>query len=243
MGTAAVLDAVRRAGDVAVVVSVTSDKAYENREWPHAYREPDPIGGHDPYSASKGCAELVTASYRRSYLDAAGTKVATARAGNVIGGGDWAADRLVPDLARAARAGEPLRVRNPASVRPWQHVLNPLAGYLLLAERLHEGTVDPGAFNFGPASQDVLTVAAIVERLAHAWNTEIVWEAMPDASAPHEAHLLRLDSGKADALLGWQPLWDLEAGLDRTAEWYGAHAAGEDVRALSVAQLQAYAAS
>jgi CDP-glucose 4,6-dehydratase len=242
MGTAHVLDAVRRTPGVEAVVNVTSDKAYENREWPHAYREPDPVGGHDPYSASKGCAELVTASYRRSFLDEAGTRVATARAGNVIGGGDWAEDRLVPDLARAALAGEPLRVRNPASVRPWQHVLNPLAGYLLLAERLVGGQVEPGAFNFGPRPEDAWPVRDVVERLARAWNSEVVWEQAP-AGGPHEARLLRLDSGKADALLGWRPAWDLEEGLARTAEWYGTHAAGGDVRAVTLAQIDAYAAS
>ena len=242
MGTANVLEAARRTPDVAAVVSVTSDKAYENREWPHAYREPDAVGGHDPYSASKGCAELVTASYRRSFLDAAGTRVATARAGNVIGGGDWAEDRLVPDLARAALAGEPLRVRNPNAVRPWQHVLNPLSGYLRLAEGLATGDAEPGAFNFGPRDEDAWPVGAVVEELARAWDAEIVWEAAPDAG-PHEANLLRLDSGKAGTALGWTPAWDLQEGLARTAEWYGAHAAGEDLRALTLAQIDAYSAA
>jgi CDP-glucose 4,6-dehydratase len=246
MGTVHVLEAVRRAGgDIRAVVVVTSDKCYENREWPWAYREREAMGGHDPYSASKGAAELVTASYRSSFFggdDAAA--VATARAGNVIGGGDWAQDRLVPDIARAVAAGEPVRVRNPDAVRPWQHVLNPLAGYLVLAQRLCEDRAAAArAFNFGPAEDDARPVGWIVQRLAQAWGDGAVRFEPDPGPHPHEAHHLKVDSSLARSVLGWRPGWDLEQALDQTAGWYRATAGGADARATTLAQLEAFSGS
>jgi CDP-glucose 4,6-dehydratase len=242
MGTAHVLDAVRRSDAVASVVVVTSDKCYANREWPWAYREDEALGGHDPYSASKAAAELVTASYRDAFFaPGQGAAIASARAGNVIGGGDWAADRLVPDLARAAAAGAALRVRNPTAVRPWQHVLDPLAGYLVLAERAAADPACARAFNFGPASDDARPVGWIAQRLADRWGGVAV-EADPGPH-PHEAHVLKVDSSLARERLGWRPGWGLEAALDHTAAWYRAHAGGADARGLCLDELAAYAGS
>jgi CDP-glucose 4,6-dehydratase len=235
MGTVNVLDAVRRApGDVGVVVVVTSDKCYENREWPWGYREDEAMGGHDPYSSSKGAAELVTAAYRSSFFNDDGSAaIASARAGNVIGGGDWGADRLVPDIYRAVAAGAPVRIRNPHAIRPWQHVLNPLSGYLRLAERAWDDRALARGFNFGPAEDDVRPVGWIVERLA-------VRSELDDGPHPHEAHWLKLDSSLARSALGWRPAWDLSEGLRRTAEWYRVHREGEDVLAETRAQLAAF---
>jgi CDP-glucose 4,6-dehydratase len=243
MGTAHVFEAVRRAGGARVVVNVTTDKCYENREWEWGYREDEPKGGFDPYSNSKACSELVTDAYRRSFFEPTaadgGTVLASARAGNVIGGGDWAQDRLVPDLARAAAAGVPLALRNPGAVRPWQHVLDPLAGYLVLAQRAFADRACARAFNFGPAGDDARPVGWVVERLAARFGDAVRVEA--DAGPhPHEAHHLRVDSSLARSALGWRPGWDLETALDRTADWYRAHAAGADARALSLEQLESY---
>jgi CDP-glucose 4,6-dehydratase len=239
MGTVHVLEAAR-ATEVPVVVVVTTDKCYENREWPWGYREPEPLGGHDPYSSSKACAELVTAAYRSSYFDSDGAPaVASARAGNVFGGGDWGEDRLLPDLFRAVLAGEPLRVRNPRSVRPWQHVLNPLAGYLVLAERLAADRTLAQAYNLGPADQDAREVGWIVERLAALWDAPLRWEHDPGPH-PHEAGWLKLDSSLARQRLHWQPVWDLEAGLARTAEWFRAYRDGADLRGATLEQIEAY---
>ncbi|HEX8104352.1 MAG TPA: CDP-glucose 4,6-dehydratase [Solirubrobacteraceae bacterium] len=244
LGTANVFDAVRRLGDdVRSVVCVTTDKCYANREWEWGYREDEPLGGKDPYSSSKACQELVAAAFRDSYLADRGVGVATARAGNVIGGGDWAEDRLVPDLMRAAIAGAPMLVRSPDAVRPWQHVLNPLSGYLLLAERLH---ADPAAFasgwNFGPADDDARPVRWIVERLRERWPGEVEVEiaASGDAAAK-EAMALKLDSSRARTRLGWQPRWGLGDGLDATAEWYAGYRDGADVRALCERQIDRFA--
>jgi len=239
LGTAHLLEAIRHTDSVRAVVSVTSDKCYLNREWEWGYREDDPLGGRDPYSSSKAGQELVTAAYRASVLEGVG--VATARAGNVIGGGDWAADRLLPDLVRAAVAGEPLKVRNPASVRPWQHVLNPLHGYLLLAERLLTGEDAATAFNFGPAETDARPVSWIVDRLRERWPEPLTVETAADPGAP-EAGLLKLDSSRARARLGWTPRWDLEKGLDATVAWYVAHHRGEDAREVTMAQIQEFEA-
>src|SRR4051794_8999091 len=236
MGTVNVLDAVRRApgDDLRVAIVVTSDKCYENRGWVWGYREHEPMGGHDPYSSSKGAAELVAAAYRSSYFAADGTPaIASARAGNVIGGGDWGEDRLVPDLFRAALAGEPLRIRNPEAVRPWQHVLNPLSGYLRLAERAWGDRGLARGFNFGPADEDVRPVGWIVERLAP--RSEI-----DPGPHPHEAHWLKLDSSLARGVLDWTPAWDLARGLEATAAWYRAQREGEDVRATTRAQIAAF---
>ena len=202
-----------------------------NAEDGRPFVEDDPLGGRDPYSASKGCAELVTAAYAASFFSDRDVAVASARAGNVIGGGDWAADRIVPDCVRALTAGEPVDVRNPAAVRPWQHVLEPLAGYLRLAGRmLDDGAAFTGAWNFGPAPEDALTVQWVVERFLEEWGRGS-WEAAGSATPqPHEAHLLTLDSSKAVGLLGWEPRWDAREAVRRTAAWYHRQA-GETVPA------------
>ncbi len=246
LGTATVLDAVRRAPTDAVraVVCVTSDKCYENREWPWGYRETDPMGGHDPYSASKGCAELVTASFRRSYLSTAdGPLVASARAGNVIGGGDWSADRLLPDLMRAFAAGEEATIRRPSSVRPWQHVLEPLGAYLLLAERMldRDESVADG-WNFGPPLGDAWPVHDVVDAAAAQWGPGARWQGASSANGDgHEAGQLRLDCSKATSLLGWQPRLTTREAIVWTVDWYRAHAAGADAGELCRTQLAAYA--
>jgi CDP-glucose 4,6-dehydratase len=244
MGTVNVLDAVRRApAGVRVAIVVTSDKCYENRDWVRGYREDEPMGGHDPYSSSKGAAELVTAAYRSSYFREPGTPaIASARAGNVIGGGDWGADRLVPDVFRAALAGAPVRIRNPEAVRPWQHVLNPLSGYLRLAERAWDDPDAARGWNFGPEDADARPVGWIVDRIAERWDAPLRREV--DAGPhPHEAHWLTLDSSLARARLGWTPAWDLAEGLDRTVAWYRAYRDGEDVRATTLEQVRAFGCS
>ncbi len=243
MGTVNLLDAACRDGNVRVVVNVTSDKCYENREWEWAYREHEPMGGYDPYSSSKGCSELVTDAFRRSFCDAADApRLASARAGNVIGGGDWAQDRLVPDLMRAALDGRELRVRNPDAVRPWQHVLNPLCGYLVLAQALWSSAELAGGWNFGPAEEDARSVGWIARRIAALWPGELtlVEGAAPASAAPHEARYLKLDSSRARSRLGWRPRWNLDEGLDATISWYRALGLGEDVSALTARQIEAY---
>ncbi len=238
MGTVNVLDAVRVGGQaVRAVVNVTSDKCYENREWEWGYRETEPMGGHDPYSSSKGAAELVTAAFRRSFFsDADGARLASARAGNVIGGGDWGEDRLVPDIMRAALAGEEVRVRNPNSIRPWQHVLNPLSGYLVLAQALWDSPRHACAWNFGPPEQDARPVDWIVRRACELWPTELRW-ALDSGPHPHEARYLKLDSSRARSRLGWRPLLGLDAAMEATVGWYRQLAAGADLRAVTLAQI------
>jgi CDP-glucose 4,6-dehydratase len=233
MGTVNVLDAVRSDGDVRAAVNVTSDKCYENREWEWAYREDEPMGGHDPYSSSKGASELVTSAYRRSF----GLRLASARAGNVIGGGDWGADRLIPDLMRAALSGAEVEIRNPGATRPWQHVLNPLSGYLVLAQALWEDPEAATAWNFGPAQEDARPVAWIVDRLAELWPGELPW-ARSEGDHPHEARYLKVDSSRARERLGWAPRWDLARALDSIVEWYAALRDGEDMREVTLAQLR-----
>jgi CDP-glucose 4,6-dehydratase len=243
MGTVNLLDAVRREASVRALVNVTSDKCYENREWEWAYREHEPMGGHDPYSSSKGCAELVTDAFRRSFFGAVdATRVASARAGNVIGGGDWAEDRLIPDLMRAALAGASARVRNPDSVRPWQHVLNPLAGYLMLAQALWSSPELAGPWNFGPGEEDARPVGWIVARMAERWPERLEWvaDAPERTPGPHEARHLKLDSARARSLLGWRPRWGLGEGLDATVAWYRALSAGADMAAVTAEQIEAY---
>jgi CDP-glucose 4,6-dehydratase len=249
MGTANVLEAIRRAGHPTHVVVVTSDKCYENREWVHGYREEDPMGGHDPYSMSKGAAELVTSSYRRSFfapetIAQHGVALASARAGNVIGGGDWAKDRLVPDVVAALATGRPVPVRNPTAVRPWQHVLEPLGGYLLLGAHLRERpAAHATAYNFGPGLASSATVREMVEACIAAWG-EGRWEDRSHPGAPHEAHLLRLSVDKAYVELGFTPRWDAATAIAATVDWYRAHARGataRDLRATSIAQIRAYA--
>jgi CDP-glucose 4,6-dehydratase len=245
MGTANLLEACRSVPGVRAIVNVTSDKCYENREHESPYREGDAMGGHDPYSASKGCAELATAAWRRSFLSAAGAQVATARSGNVIGGGDWAEDRLVPDFLRALGEGRELLLRAPRATRPWQHVLEPLAGYLTLAERLlgDDGERYASAWNFGPASTDDRTVQWVAERLC-AQVPGARWGLDPRPSQhPHEAGLLALDSTRAQSLLGWMPRWNAEEAIRRTVEWHLAWRAGRDMRSFSLEQIRTHAAT
>lgn len=250
MGTAHVLEAIRQVGGPCAAVMVTTDKCYENREWLHAYREDDPMGGHDPYSASKGAAELVVASYRRSFFPAEGTTlVATARAGNVIGGGDWAEDRIVPDAMRALAAGRPIEVRNPRATRPWQHVLEPLSGYLALASELwNQLAVNDtarrrslaSAFNFGPSLASNQPVSALVREALRHWPGS--WDDVSQPGALHEATLLNLATDKATHLLGWAPVWDFPTTLARTVAWYR-NPEQADAHSRTAADLLAYAAA
>lgn len=220
MGTAHVLEAVRHAPDVRAIVVVTTDKCYENREWPWAYRERDRLGGHDPYSASKAGAELVAGSFRTAFLQQPSAPLlATARGGNVIGGGDWSEDRLIPDLVRSVAAGEPLVIRSPHATRPWQHVLDCLSGYLLLGQRLLAGDAAcADAWNFGPDGEGNRTVEQVLHDLAHTWP-QLRWQVTSDPQ-PHEARLLQLDSAKARMQLGWRPVWKLDQAIHHTANWY-----------------------
>jgi CDP-glucose 4,6-dehydratase len=242
LGTVHLLEAARHVSSVEAVVVVTSDKCYEQRGEHRAFTEDDPLGGDDPYSASKAAAELVTAAYRRSFLGSGHPRVATARAGNVIGGGDWAEDRLVPDAVRALGRGEPLRVRNPASVRPWQHVLEPLGGYLMLAERLCGDDAWAGAWNFGPREEDAVPVATLADLLL-ALRDGSRWEAGPEPAAPPEAGQLRLDCRRAHSRLGWRPVLTLKEAVALTVDWYRAAEDGASPAALhelSVEQVRHY---
>jgi CDP-glucose 4,6-dehydratase len=243
MGTVHLLDAIRRTPGVRAVVVVTSDKCYENREWDRGYREDDPMGGYDPYSSSKGCAELITAAYRRSFFqDAAGkaAAIATGRAGNVIGGGDWAPDRLLPDLLNAFAGGRPAVVRNPLATRPWQHVLEPLRGYLALAERLWaaDRSVAEG-WNFGPQESDMKSVAWIADSAAQRWGAGAAWERDP-AMHPHEAHSLILDVSKAEARLGWRPALTAADAIEWTVRWHRGLQDGESARVLTMRDICHY---
>jgi CDP-glucose 4,6-dehydratase len=245
LGTAHLLDAVRRAESVRVCVVVTTDKCYENREDDRAYREDDRLGGRDPYSASKACAEFVAASYRDSFFRREGrVSLSTARAGNVIGGGDWAADRLVPDCVRALAAGRPASLRQPRSVRPWQHVLDPLSGYLTLAARqLEQPEAFAEAWNFGPDPEAALTTGEVADLVVRAWGSGR-WASVPDASAPHEAGLLRIDSQKARARLGWRPCYGPREAVSRTVDWYrAAQEADFDAPGFTRRQITAYGAA
>lgn len=239
MGTVNVLEAARRLDGVRALVSVTTDKCYQNREWAWGYREDEPLGGHDPYSSSKACAELVSAAYRTSFGERGAPPIATARAGNVIGGGDWALDRILPDLFRALDAGRPLVVRNPHAIRPWQHVLEPLSGYMTLAERLfRDGATVAQGWNFGPHDDDARPVGWIVDHV-RALCPELDYRPGEEAGV-HEAHFLKLDSSRARTLLGWRPAWRLATALEKTVEWHRAWAGGADMAAVSMAQIAAY---
>lgn len=239
MGTVNLLDSVRHTPNVQAVIVVTSDKCYENVGWVWGYREADPLGGHDPYSNSKGCTELVTDSFRRSFFqNDKMARIASGRAGNVIGGGDWSRDRLVPDAMRAFIAGKPLAVRQPDAVRPWQHVLDPIMGYLTLAERLvRDGRDFATAWNFGPSAASEVRVEYIVDSLADLWGGSARWE-RNTGSQPHEAACLKLDCSKALTRLNWRPLIDLDDALKFTVEWYRAFDAGEDMRRITLAQIE-----
>jgi CDP-glucose 4,6-dehydratase len=245
MGTVYLLEAVRQAGPRAVV-NVTSDKCYDNREWVWGYRENEPMGGFDPYSNSKGCAELVTSAYRNSFFNPSKygehqTALATARAGNVIGGGDWAEDRLIPDILRAIDGGQPVVIRNPSAIRPWQYVLEPLSGYLLLAQKLYENGMEYAeGWNFGPNDEDARTVQWIVERLTKLWGNGASWR-LDSTIHPHEAHFLKLDCSKARARLAWHPCWDLACTIEKVVDWQRAWLAGKDMRAVTLKQIENYA--
>lgn len=245
MGTVHLLEAVRGCQSVRAVVNVTTDKVYENREWVWGYRENEPIGGYDPYSNSKGCSELVTSAYRSSYFnpedyDRHGVAVASARAGNVIGGGDWANDRLIPDIIRAILAKEPVQIRNPHAIRPWQHVLEPLSGYMLLARKLYEqGSTHAEGWNFGPIDEDAQPVEWIVKRLCADWGGGATYE-VDKGEHPHEAHYLKLDCSKARMCLGWQPRWGLETALEKVVSWTKACHEGKDLRSECMRQILDY---
>jgi CDP-glucose 4,6-dehydratase len=240
MGTANVLDAIRRAPGVRAAVVVTTDKVYENAELGAAFSEDQALGGYDPYSSSKACAEIVTASYRRSFLAGQGVPVATARAGNVIGGGDWAEDRLFPDIFRKFIFGRELVIRNPESIRPWQHVLDPLAGYLLLAERLvTSGGVFADAWNFGPDDKAARTVRDAVAELEKVWDERVDWQLNGEAQ-PHETATLTLSSSKSREKLGWSPRLDFTDAVRFTGEWYREYKAGRSAQDLCLEQIEAY---
>lgn len=249
MGLVNFYEAVRavnaQGGAIKAVVNVTSDKCYENKEWPWGYRENEPMGGYDPYSNSKACAELVTSGYRSSYFNPDkyaehGLALGSGRAGNVIGGGDWAEDRLIPDMVRAIAAGRPVQIRSPHAIRPWQHVLEPLSGYLTLAEHLYEhGAAYAEGFNFGPHDTDARPVEWIIGRLCASWGDGASWQ-LDGAPQPHEATYLKLDCSKARSRLQWQPRWNLAHTIDQIVAWHQAHAAGADMRALTLAQIASY---
>jgi CDP-glucose 4,6-dehydratase len=240
MGTVHVLEAARHSGSVRAIVNVTTDKCYDNREWLWGYRENEAMGGHDPYSSSKGCAELVSNAYRKSFLNDAGIAMATARAGNVIGGGDWAADRLVPDTLLALEKRQRVQIRNPNAIRPWQHVLEPLSGYLLLAEKLYEqGQAFAEAWNFGPRDEDAQSVQWIVEQLCQLWGNQASWELQP-GEHPHEANYLKLDISKVKQHLNWAPRWTLKQALEHITHWHQSWLQEQDMRALCLQQINQY---
>lgn len=245
IGTVNLLETVRRSPGVKAVVIVTSDKCYENKEWHWGYRENDPVGGYDPYSNSKACTELVTTAFRNSFFNANeymahGVALASARAGNVIGGGDWAEDRLIPDFIRAIKNGEEVRIRSPFAIRPWQHVLEPLTGYMSLAEKLYnDGPVYAGPWNFGPEDTDARNVDYITKRFAEFWGDGFSF--VPDIDPqPHEASFLKLDCSKAKAKLGWVSLWDIDQALKHTVEWYKAWINKEDLMSITENQIAEY---
>jgi len=245
MGTVNLLEAVRGTPGVRAVVNVTTDKCYENREWAWGYRENEAMGGYDPYSSSKGCAELVTAAYRNSYFhpnkyQEHGVAIASARAGNVIGGGDWADDRLIPDIMRAITGSRAVHIRNPHAIRPWQHVLEPLSGYLLLAQKLYEeGPNYAEGWNFGPNDEDAKPVQWIVESLTRSWGEGASW-VVDNGDHPHEAHYLKLDCSKAKARLDWHPRWHLDEALEKIVDWQRVCRDGQDMREVTLQQIAEY---
>ena len=245
MGTVHVLESIRSLDSVRAAVVVTTDKCYENKEWAWGYRENEPMGGHDPYSNSKGCAELVTSAYRQSYFapekyDQHKVAIASARAGNVIGGGDWSDDRLIPDAIKAFEAKEALVIRNPLATRPWQHVLEPLSGYLVLAQALYqEGAKFDGGWNFGPRDEDARPVQEVISLLIKNWGSAASWT-QDQSEQPHEAHSLKLDCSKARQYLNWIPRWNLEQAIENITQWQQAHQQQSNMREISLKQITTY---
>lgn len=241
MGSLQVLEAARQCANLRAIVNVTTDKCYENREWEWGYRENEPMGGHDPYSNSKGCVELITSAYRNSFFNnPQGAALASARAGNVIGGGDWADDRLIPDILRAFGANKPVVVRNPQATRPWQHVLEPLSGYLVLAQNLWDGgSKFAEGWNFGPKYEDARPVEWVLNHMVDAWGSDACWRLDNDPQ-PHEAQYLKLDISKARARLHWSPSWNLETALVRIVNWHRAWLAHEDMHSACIDEIGAY---
>ena len=245
MGTVHVLESIRALDCVRAAVIVTTDKCYENQEWVWGYRENEPMGGHDPYSSSKGCAELVTSAYRQSYFapekySQHRVAIASARAGNVIGGGDWSEDRLIPDAIHAFEANEVLMIRNPMATRPWQHVLEPLSGYLVLAQALYEqGAHFDGGWNFGPSDEDARSVQEVIELFIQSWHSPAAWK-QDMAEQPHEAHSLKLDCSKARQYLKWTPKWSLENAISQISQWHKAYQQNLNMRDISLAQIHSY---
>ena len=243
MGTVNILESIRQTDAVKATVVVTTDKCYENKEWVWGYRENEPMGGFDPYSNSKGCAELVTSAYRQSYFsDPAGNpnRVASARAGNVIGGGDWSEDRLIPDALKAFESSQTLMIRNPLATRPWQHVLEPLSGYLILAQSLYQdGEKFSSAWNFGPKDKDNRSVQEVITSLSKQWGLGATWQ-QDTSFQPHEAGLLKLDCSKASKQLRWEPKWDLETAIEKIIEWHKAYQVKENMQALTLKQIDQY---
>ncbi len=240
MGTVKVLEAARLCPNLKSIVSVTTDKCYENKEWDWGYREDEPMGGYDPYSSSKGCVELVTSAYRRSFLQEKGIGLASARAGNVIGGGDWSNDRLIPDILRAFEQSKAVVIRNPKSTRPWQHVLEPLSGYLRLAQKLYETPSDYAeGWNFGPYEQDAKPVDWILDQMVTMWGEGACWQ-LDKGNHPHEANYLKLDISKANSRLGWQPTWQLEQTLKKIIDWHQHYLNGDSMRNVCVTEINEY---
>lgn len=245
MGTVYLLEAIKQVGCVKAVVNITSDKCYENREWVWGYREDEPMGGYDPYSNSKGCAELVVSSYRQSFFnpekyDVHGCAIASVRAGNVIGGGDWAEDRLIPDILQAFASRKKVEIRSPYAIRPWQHVLEPLSGYIIIAEKLYtDGPSFAEGWNFGPKDEDAQPVEKIVNRLTQLWGEGAEWFLSQEVH-PHEAHYLKLDCSKARIRLNWKPVWSLETTLEKIVNWQKAWLNGEDIKSYTINEIKEY---
>jgi CDP-glucose 4,6-dehydratase len=241
MGTVNLFEAVRSCISVKVVINVTTDKCYENNEWVWGYRENEPMGGHDPYSNSKGCSELVTSAYRKSFFGHdSNVSLASARAGNVIGGGDWSEDRLIPDALNAFGINQTVKIRNPLAIRPWQHVLEPISGYLILAENLYlNGSFFAEGWNFGPKEEDVKPVGEVMDYLVAHWPTKVAWK-LDGSEQPHEAQLLKLDISKANALLKWSPRWGLSTALESIIEWHHAWLEGKDMKKVTLNQINSF---
>jgi CDP-glucose 4,6-dehydratase len=241
IGTVNVLEAARKCSGLKAIVSVTTDKCYENKEWDWGYRESEPMGGHDPYSSSKGCAELVTSAYRRSFFSSEGTaSLASARAGNVIGGGDWAEDRLIPDILRAFEKSEPVVIRNPLSTRPWQHVLEPLSGYLVLAQELYlNGDDFAEGWNFGPKDEECKPVSWILDKMVESWGVNASWS-LDKENNPHEAGFLKLDCSKAASRLKWKPKWNLQLTLKSIVDWHQLYTNGGDIKKQCLKEINTY---